>query len=98
MLAHSEACPQSIHCAPPVEIVAAPATVFAVIDDTVSAVIEHLHWLDEQDVPAEQDAANFRAYARWRLALVQDAALLVEALLAGEDLAQSAWRRTQGRA
>jgi hypothetical protein len=80
------------------EIVPVPTTVFAVIDETVSAVIDRLVWMDEQDETEGEDEAHFQAYVRWRVALINDAVLLVQALLAGENPTQSAWRQTQGRA
>lgn len=84
--------------APRVEIVPAPATVFGVIDETVSAVLDRLNRLDEQDTSDGVDEAHFQEYVRWRVALVNDAVLLVRALLAEEDLAQSVWGQTHGRA
>jgi len=81
-----------------VEAEVAPTTVFTAIDRTVSAVIERLNWLDALDAMEGEDEAHFEAYVRWRVALVNDAVLQVQALLLEEGLTRSMWRDTQAHA
>ena len=88
----------SQHVTSHIQVIATPTTLFEVIDQTVSAVIDRLDWLDEVDEQEGEDEAHFLAYVRWRVALVNDAALLVRALLAEESLDHSLWRQTQGLA
>ncbi len=66
---------------------AAPTTLFEVIDRAVSAVIDHLNRWDDLDEREGEDEAHFEAYVRWRVAIIDDAAVQARTLMAGDSLA-----------
>ncbi len=78
----------------------APTTLFEVIDQAVSAVIDHLNRWDALDEREGEDEAHFEAYVRWRVAIVDDAAAQALTLMAGDGLADegSRWLDAHARA
>ena len=84
----------------PTPMSAAPTTLFEVIDQAVSAVLAQFdRWCDRDEREGE-DETHFADYVRWRVALIDDAAVQARTLMTGNTLAAegSRWRDAHGRA
>ncbi len=93
--------PQEAQDAPqPSPMNAAPTTLFEVIDRAVSAVLAQFdRWCDRDEREGE-DEAHFEDYVRWRVAIIDDAAVQARTLMAGDSLADegSRWLDAHARA
>jgi hypothetical protein len=93
--------PQEAQDAPqPSPLNAAPTTLFEVIDRAVSAVLAQFdRWCDRDEREGE-DEAHFEDYVRWRVAIIDDAAVQARTLMVADGLTDegSPWLAAHARA
>ncbi len=93
--------PQEAQDAPqPSPLNAAPTTLFEVIDRAVSAVLAQFHRWCDRDEREGEDEAHFEDYVRWRVAIIDDAAVQARTLMVADGLTDegSPWLAAHARA
>ncbi len=93
--------PQEAQDAPqPSPLNAAPTTLFEVIDRAVSAVLAQCDRWGDRDEREGEDEAHFEDYVRWRVAIIDDAAVQARTLMVADGLTDegSPWLAAHARA